>query len=57
VTEKRVTKRILIPYKLASESSLREENKKDFQKNIKPVLDQLETWRKESATSTQPSAG
>ena len=47
----------LIPYKDKAEAVVREESRKDFKKNVRPVVEQLEAWRRDSASSTTPVVG
>lgn len=47
----------LLPYKGEAEAAVREVSRKDYEKNVKPVVEQLEAWRRDSASSTKPVAG
>jgi len=47
----------LTPYKGEAEAAIREESRKDFEKNVKPVVEQLEAWRRDSARATAPLVG
>jgi hypothetical protein len=47
----------LTPFKDRREALTRAESARDFQKNVRPIVDRLEAWRRKSATSTEPKCG